>query len=153
MRAILLAITVLMSFFILVALIKEKPVQQQEIAIVTESLNEELQEPVEIQEPTFEKQSPQLDFPQPIIIDNQFDVSKIDDISLRNTVRLKTDFRRQKVLYFVWKGSDGERMEGKMQDNVFAITLFSKLEASLMIHKQVFIIPANADFSVEIAQK
>lgn len=150
MRAILLAITVLMSFFILVALIKEKPVQQQEIAIVTESLNEELQEPV--QEPTIEK-PPQLDFPQPIIIDNQFDVSKIDDISLRNTVRLKTDFRRQKVLYFVWKGSDGERMEGKMQDNVFAITLFSKLEASLMIHKQVFIIPANADFSVEIAQK
>ena len=146
-----------MSFFILVALVKEKPVQQQEIAIISSSSfsDEEIKQPESVVEPTPIDEKPSIKLPEPIVIYNQFDLSKIEDLALRSMVRRKVDFRRQKVLYFVWKGNTEEKMEGKMVDkeNIYLITLYSQPEASLMIHKQVFIIPANVNYSLELSQR
>lgn len=151
MRGILLIFAVLFSFIISVALVKDRPKQPSVISIVTASA----EEPIEEEKILEDQKPPMVVIPRPIIIDNFFDVSKIDDVTLRNMVRRKADFRIHKVLYFVWEGDSNERMDGMMsKENFYRITLHpSQMESKEMIHKQIFIIPTSVDFSLEMSEK
>ncbi len=151
MRGILLILVVFLSLVNCFLLVREKPAKPEKIEIVLVEptmpiVEEKVQEPVK----------PEVkSLPQPIILVNLADLSKIDDPVLKAFVLRQAQFRNEKVLYFVWEGKVSEKLQGQQlsEEKRYAITLIPGIDSEKEVtHRQIFIVPQNYDYSVEAAK-
>lgn len=95
--------------------------------------------------------------PEPTIISEERDIGIISDERLRRFVRANALFGRDKVLYFEWEGGEADGMDGKMtsdletRDDRYVISL--KTNAGNLRHRQVFIVPKNCTYEVDISDE
>ena len=156
MRAlVLVALAIVASFIIVVALVRQKPCEQpQPIAVIaTES---PLPKTTQI-EPKAEIPPATIKMPSPIVITSYKDINIIPDANLRIFIRRKADFRRDHVLFFEWKGGSGDKMTGDLttKDKTYTITLHPaqvSLVGQEVLHRQIFVIPAAYSYVCEIAK-
>jgi hypothetical protein len=151
MRGILLLLTVFLSVVNLFLLVREKPANPEKIEIITtETVVYDMEEkPVE---PPIKIESTFL--PQPIVISNLLDLSKIDDLTLKAFAMRQTEFRNEKILYFVWKGKSNEKLQGQQisDEKKYVLTLIPGSDDKEVTHRQIFVIPQNYDYSVVAAK-
>lgn len=110
-----------------------------------------LEEKIEVVEPA------RTIMPEPVCITVAQDVVSISDEKLRRFVGKNAVFSRDKVLYFEWNGGPNDKMEGttvsdiETKDKRYVVSL-KHTPGETMLHRQVFIIPRNYTFEVEISK-
>ena len=152
---VLVALAIIASFIIVVALVRQKPCEQpQPIAVI--STESPLPKATQI-EPKAEMPPATIKMPEPILITSRLEVSRIPDAQLRLFVQRKADFRKDNVLFFEWKGGPGDKMTGDLvtKDKKYIITLHPaqiSLVGQEVLHRQIFVIPATYSYVCEIAK-
>lgn len=156
MRAlVLVALAIVASFIIVVALVRQKPCEQpQPIAVIS---TESPLPKAPLIEPKAEIPPATIKMPEPILITSWKDANRIPDANLRAFVRRKADFRTDNVLFFEWKGGKGDKMTGDLttKDKKYTITLHPAQVSQVgqeVLHRQIFVIPANYHYVCEIAK-
>lgn len=153
---------VVIVLFLSLAIVLTLKSQKNEVAVKTEKTvesNIELvladtdwseQAPVEVAEPAM------AIMPSPVLLQKD-QVDLIEDEKLRNFVKNNAIFDRDTVLYFEWRGGPDDTMEGITASDLatqykrYVIRLVST-RGEHMLHRQVFIIPSNYTYEVEMSK-
>lgn len=146
----MLVLAVAINFLIVINLLSNRIVPQlkvEEFVLKVEQFDIELESEVN---------EFKIEIPEPIVITALHETNLISDTALRIFVRRKANFRRDKVLFFEWKGVPGDKMtiSRSPSEEKYIIDLhLSKLAliSKDVVHRQVFIIPVTYSYVCRIA--
>lgn len=158
MRIVLVGFSLLLTVLIVGFLIQKNP-KLEPVAMRTETQLEPSKPEVVSFGPKVEAvYEPQKTLmPEPVCIVTAQGAAVISDDKLRRFVGRNAIFGRDKVLYFEWQGGSEDKMEGttvsdlETRDKRYVVTL-KQTQGETMFHRQVFIIPQNYTYEVEISK-
>lgn len=154
MKDILGIICAAIGFAILFVLIIEDRGEPRTFVVVSDETFAVQQAPIDSNEPPST-----LVMPEPIKIQNIADLSKISDLKIKSYIRKNASFRKEdNILFFEWRGHSDEKLVGekiKLENDseIYVIKYHycdSCKEKDTMVHRQVFIIPKDMQYKMEM---